>query len=50
MHSMLYMSKQPIHSLHNILTCNGMHVNAVDTIKLQCKFAYEVFELQYSLI
>ena len=26
MHSMLYMSKQPIHSLHNILTCNGMHV------------------------
>ena len=25
MHSMLYMSKQSIHSLHNILTCNGMH-------------------------
>ena len=24
-HSMLYMLKQLIDSLHNILTCNGMH-------------------------
>ena len=31
MHSMLYMLKQSIHSLHNIHTCNGMHVNAADT-------------------
>ena len=38
MHSMLYMSNQPMHSLHNKLTCNGMHVDAVDTIELQCRF------------
>ena len=38
MHSMLYMSKQLIHSLHNIHTCNGMHVDAVNTIELQCRF------------
>ena len=31
----IYMSKQLIHSLHNMHTCNGMHVNAVDTIELQ---------------
>ena len=37
MHSVLYMSKQSIHSLHNIHTCNGMHVDVVDTIKLQCR-------------
>ena len=38
MHSMLSMSTLLIHSLHNILTCNGMHVNAVDAIELQCRF------------
>ena len=37
-HSMLSISTLSIHSLHNILTCNGMHVDAVDTIKLQCRF------------
>ena len=46
MHSMLYMSKQPTHSLHNILTCNGMHLDAVNTIELECRFKYEVFKLQ----
>ena len=39
MHSMLYMSKQWIHSLHNILKCNGMHVDVVYTIELQCRFS-----------
>ena len=34
MHSILYMLKQSIHSLHNIHTCNGMHVDAVDTINV----------------
>ena len=37
MHSMLCMLKLSIYSVHNIHTCNGMHVNAVDTIELQCK-------------
>ena len=45
MHSMLCMSKQLIHFLHNIHTCNGMHIDAVDTIELQCRFKYKVFEL-----
>ena len=34
----IYMSKQLIHSLHNIHTCYGMDIDAVDTIKLQCRF------------
>ena len=38
MYSMLSMSTLSIYSLHNILTCNGMYVNAVDTIELQCRF------------
>ena len=45
MHSMLSMLTLSIHSLHNILPCNGMHVDAVYTIKLQCRFEYKVFEL-----
>ena len=38
MHLMLSMLTLSIHSPHNILTCNGMHVDAVDTIELQCRF------------
>ena len=46
MHLILYMSKQSTHSLHNILTCNGMHVDAVDTIELQCRFHYMKIRLK----
>ena len=46
MHSMLSMLTLSIYSLHNILTCKGMHLDAVDTVELQCRFEYKVFELQ----
>ena len=42
MHSMLCMSKQLIHSLHNIHTCNGMHVDAVNTILCMLKHVEDV--------
>ena len=49
-HSMLCMSKQLKHFVHRIHTCNGMHVDADDTIKLQCRFLYKVFELHENSI
>ena len=34
----MYVDTVKIHSVHNKHTYNGMHVGAVNTIKLQCRF------------
>ena len=41
---------QPYIFVHNIHTCNGMHIHAVNTIKLQCRFQYKIFKLHENLI